>query len=276
VVEQPSAEIASVSTVIPTYRRPHQLAEAISSVLDQPLHGDILVVDDCPDGSAQAVVEKFSPQIVRYTKHEPPSRGRPALVRNAGWPLVRGRYVHFLDDDDRVGPEFYFRAIECFARRPAIGVVFGNVLPYAADSRADISSERSYFEQASRRARVAAFIGSRRWLTASLLFRSTVLVNSACIVRREVIDELGGYRTDLELNEDVDFFCRAIRRHGFRFVDAVAVHYRINHDSLMHGRSDDGKLVNSYEKMRRKYQEVHGSAELHALKIAARTLGRFL
>lgn len=275
-MQSPTSAKIDVSTVIPTYRRAAQLAEAVQSALDQRVSGEVIVIDDCPDGSAQIVMERFATQPVRYVKHEPPSRGRPAIVRNAGWPLARGRFVHFLDDDDRVAEGFHAKAIERFDAQPRIGVVFGHIRPFATDSAADIMHERAYFADASRRARGAARLGSRHWLAANLLFSATLLVNSACMVRRELIGGLGGYRIDLGLNEDVDFYCRAIRGHGFGFIDADAVHYRINPDSLMHGRDDNSKLVDAYRRMHLRYREHHSAVELLALKLAVRALGRFL
>ena len=46
------------SVVIPTFRRPDELKEAIASVLRQSgATLEVLVVDDCPEGSARDVVE---------------------------------------------------------------------------------------------------------------------------------------------------------------------------------------------------------------------------
>ncbi|MFT3907589.1 MAG: glycosyltransferase family 2 protein [Steroidobacteraceae bacterium] len=265
-----------ISTVIPTYRRPEQLVEAIDSALAQNVAGEIIVMDDCPDGSAAAAVAPYTSQPVRYFRHTPASRGRPALVRNAGWKHATGRLVHFLDDDDRVADGFYAEAIRRFDARPKTGVVFGHIRPFATSDAADLSHEVAFFSTASRRARLAARLRLRSWLVANLLFKPTLLVNSACIVRRECIQALEGYHTDLELNEDVDFFCRAIRSFGFDFIDADVVHYRINPDSLMHGRPDDTAFAKVYKLMHRRYREHHGNLELMSLKLAMRTIGRFL
>jgi hypothetical protein len=50
-------------------------------------------------------------------------------------------------------------------------------------------------------------------------FLCTLLVNSACLIRRECIAALGGYATQPRRNEGVDFYCRAIRRFGFDTAD---------------------------------------------------------
>ena len=46
-----------ISVIIPTYRRPGPLVEAIESVLAQKgANCEILVIDDCPEGSAEEAV----------------------------------------------------------------------------------------------------------------------------------------------------------------------------------------------------------------------------
>jgi GT2 family glycosyltransferase len=113
-------------------------------------------------------------------------------------------------------------------------------------------------------------------MTANLLFRPTLLVNSACMIRRECIAAIDGYDTTIGLCEDVDFFCRAIRRFGFAFLDRIAVHYRISTNSLMHGRSNNDELRASYRRMYSRYRKTHSAAELIALKMFARTVLRVL
>jgi glycosyltransferase involved in cell wall biosynthesis len=264
-----------VSVVIPTFRRPALLREAIGSALaQQGVSTEVIVIDDSPEGSARSVCADCNDPRINYVLNPSPSGGRPALVRNSGWPLAQGRIVHFLDDDDRVAPGYYRAAVETFAAQPRCGVVFGRIEPFSETESKAMTAERAFFADAARRARVAARLRARHWLVANLLFYQTVLVNSACLIRREFIAELGGYDPELKLNEDVDFYCRAIRAHGFAFLDRVVVHYRILGDSLMHGRSDNDGLVQSYQRMYSLYRAKHGAAELFALKLLARTVAR--
>ena len=260
-----------ISVVIPTFRREAQLVEAIDSVLRQSADVEVLVVDDSPEGSARDAVEGYRDATVRYVQNAEPSRGRPALVRNFGWPLTTGRFVHFLDDDDRAAAGYYRAAIAAFDAHRNTGVVLGPIEPFATGPAA-IEHEDRFFASAARRLRRASQIGSRYWMTASLLFLDTMLVNSACMIRRECIAPLAGYDAQLLLNEDVDFYCRAIRRFGFRALDQTVLQYRINPDSLMHSREDDSRLADTYRRMHQRYRATYGLAETLALKILARTI----
>jgi glycosyltransferase involved in cell wall biosynthesis len=269
--------VVDISVVIPTFRRPALLKEAIASALAQErVFVEVIVVDDSPEGSARATVEACADSRIIYLRHDPPSGGRPALVRNTGWPYARGRFIHFLDDDDRVADGFYKCAVDAFEAHPTLGAIVGRIEPFGGPDIEAMRHELTFFSNAGRRARLAARIRSRLWMVASLLFRETLFVNSACMVRRECVAAVNGYDPEISLNEDVDFICRAIRTFGFAFLDRIVLHYRILPDSLMHGRTGDQKLVESYQRMYAKYKAAHGAAELLAMKVLSHTLLRVL
>jgi len=266
-----------VSVVIPTFRRNALLLEAIHSVLRQPdVTIEVIIVDDSPEGAAREAVASVRDARVHYFRNPTPSGGKPALVRNFGAQRATGRLVHFLDDDDLVADGYYRDAAATFDAHPRCGVVFGQIQPFSEADSSDLTHERNFFSTGTRRSRMWATLSSRWTMTASLLFLPTALVNSACMIRREHVQTLGGYDAHILLNEDVDFFCRAIRAFGCRFLDQVVVHYRILPDSLMHGRKGNQKLVDSYQRMYARYRAKHGVAELMAMKIFARTVMRVL
>src|SRR5207302_492501 len=149
--------------VVPTFRRPNELREAIASVLVQPgVSVDVLVLDDSPEGSARGVVESIADPRVTYATRDVPSGGRPALVRNEGWPRTTGRYVHFLDDDDRVAKGAHRDMVKALDDHPNKGVVFGRIEPFGDDPKA-LAHEREFFRDGAHRARIAGRTGSRRW-----------------------------------------------------------------------------------------------------------------
>src|SRR5947209_3541343 len=97
-----------VSVIIPTYRRPLPLGEAIRSALDQDgVNIEVHVIDDSPEGAGAAVIEGIGDQRIRYQRMPSPTGGLPSRVRNSAWPSARGAFIHFLDDDDRMEPGAY-------------------------------------------------------------------------------------------------------------------------------------------------------------------------
>lgn len=262
-----------ISVIIPTFRRPRELAEALRSVLAQKdVSVEIFVIDDCPDGSAAAAAAPFLAQGVAYLRNPAPSGGRPAQVRNFGWPLARGDLVHFLDDDDIVPSGHYAAAKRIMARNAAVGVVFGAIKPFGAG---DVAAEERYFGRAFQRARRFGRFGARFGLAAAMFFGPTLLVCSAAIIRRRCIADLGGFNPELPLVEDVDFYARAIRRFGAEVMNGVSIHYRIG-PSLMHQPSRAKLISQSYTMIHSYYRATHSRLDYFALKGAVYLLAALL
>ena len=257
-----------ISVVIATCDRPHTLGDAIRSALAGG-EVEVIVVDDSRAQTGRGAVAALDDPRVRYHVNPAPTGGRPAVVRNLGWPHARGDLVHFLDDDDIVPEGHYDRARAAFADGTA-GVVFGGVEPFGEDP-ALVAGERQYFLQARRRARRAAHLGPRWGLTAGLLFRPAMLVCGAGMVRRTHLAALRGFDETLPIVEDVDFYMRAIRLGGGRFIDAPALRYRIG-PSMMRAPDRAPLIAESYRLTYARYRAEHGGAELLALKLLAKVL----
>lgn len=89
-----------VTVVIPTYNRAALLTCAIQSVLNQTYENlEIIVVDDASADDTQRIVESFADSRIRYLRHKV-NRGGSA-ARNTGIRAATGKYIAFLDDDDK-------------------------------------------------------------------------------------------------------------------------------------------------------------------------------
>jgi glycosyltransferase involved in cell wall biosynthesis len=118
-----------VSIVIPTFQRPDALRDALRSCLAQRADPrrpfEIVVVDNSADGSAAPVVAGVEAGAipVRYV-HEP----RPGIsrARNAGLANARGRFLAWIDDDERASPDWLAHLTRA-QRTYDADVVFGPV-----------------------------------------------------------------------------------------------------------------------------------------------------
>jgi glycosyltransferase involved in cell wall biosynthesis len=105
-----------VSVVVPTYDRPDLLAEAVESVADQtysPL--ELVVVDDRSPVPAAETLESVDTSTLAHVeclRHQE-NRGANA-ARTTGIEAARGRYIAFLDDDDRWTMPVVSRYVEAF------------------------------------------------------------------------------------------------------------------------------------------------------------------
>ncbi len=269
------------SVIIPTYRRPKQLAEAITSVVSQKgATFEIFVIDDSTEDSARQVVESFRGAHVTYLKNPNPTGGVPSVVRNLGWPHAKGTFVHFLDDDDIVPEGHYIAVKEAFAAHPEVGIVFGRIEPFGTGPSEQLRNEKRYFADAARKAALCRRFGVKCAFTGRMLFDNALLVCSASALRRKCVEQLGGFDPGIRLMEDADFHVRAMREFGAHFIDRTAIRYRIASPSLMHSPNPD-ELQLQHERagrrrMQAKYREQRGALEFYALALFTRTVLRLI
>jgi glycosyltransferase involved in cell wall biosynthesis len=269
------------SVVIPTFRRVDQLRECIASVIAQPgVTTEIFVIDDSAEGSAQQAVERFADARISYVKNPQPTGGRPSVVRNLGWPLATGRFVHFLDDDDIVVEGHYAAVKSAFEAHPDVGQVFGRIEPFGSGPATQLDHEHRYFADAARKSAACARFGTQWAYTAVMLFDSALLVCSSSIVRRACVEALHGFDPEIRLMEDADFHVRVMREFGAHFLNRTAIRYRIGSPSLMHSPnplpSQHQEVISGCRRMQAKYRNQRGSLEYYALAMFARTVLKML
>ena len=265
------------SVVIPTFHRPKELSAAISSVLGQ--HDatiEVFVIDDSPEGSAEETARTFQDPRITYLRNPNPTGGVPSVVRNIGWPLAKGEFVHFLDDDDIVTEGHYAAVKAAFAANPAIGLVFGRIEPFGNGPASQLNHERQYFADAARKAALSGRFGARFAFTGRMLFDKAILVCSSSVIRRECVERLGGFDPSIRLMEDADFHVRAMRECGVLFLDRPAIRYRVGEPSLMHSPNPteaqkQGERL-GHRQMHAKYRKEHGALEFYALALFTRTV----
>jgi glycosyltransferase involved in cell wall biosynthesis len=91
-----------VSTIIPTIGRP-SLARAVNSVLAQTIPEadfEVIVVNDSGRPLPEEEWQHASQVRIMNT-----NRRERSVARNTGAAMARGRYLHFLDDDDWLAPD---------------------------------------------------------------------------------------------------------------------------------------------------------------------------
>jgi glycosyltransferase involved in cell wall biosynthesis len=267
------------SVVIPSFRRPRELVEAISSVLGQSdATIEVFVIDDSPEGSAEPAIRRVGDSRVTYFKNPEPTGGVPSVVRNIGWSMAKGTFIHFLDDDDIVTEGHYAAVKEAFAANPTIGLVFGRIEPFGSGPAAQLDHECQYFADAARKAALSGRFGSRFAFTGRMLFDKALLVCSSSVIRRECVERLRVFDPSIRLMEDADFHVRAMRRCGALFLERAAIHYRVGSPSLMHSPNPtqaqkEGERL-GHKQMQLKYRREYGALEFYTLALFTRTILR--
>lgn len=117
-----------VSVVIPTVDRRASLIQAVEGCLNQTVPAtdrEILVIDNSAAGAQSWICERFA-SAIRYV-HEPSSG--LANARNRGIQEAKGRFVVFLDDDERPVDAQWLQTLISVAEAAGADATFGPVLP---------------------------------------------------------------------------------------------------------------------------------------------------
>ena len=100
------APVDLVSVVIPAYNRENVIEAAISCVLSQTYRNyEILVVDDGSSDSTPRILKRLTQEDARIKYLQHPANLGAQAARNTGIRSSKGRWIAFLDSDDRWSPE---------------------------------------------------------------------------------------------------------------------------------------------------------------------------
>lgn len=202
----PLVPAPSVDVVIPTYNRLDMLPTAIASVLGQTHKVRRIIVAD--DGSGDG-----SPQWLRLEAMREPvlqvielDHGGGNRARNAGIAAARAQWVAFLDSDDAWEPDKLERQFALLRQRPdCVGLFTGFRLVGGAVERLHIPRDDPSLHD----------------LRCSNVLGST----SSAVVRRDVLEEIGGFNPALPSCQDWDLWFRLRQRGRLGVVRAPLVRF---------------------------------------------------
>ncbi len=203
--------------IIPTYNRRDLLPRALDSVLAQTVPIDeIIVIDDgSTDGTDDMLRARYGDRV-RYVWQ--PNAGVSA-ARNHGLRLAQGRYLALLDSDDLWLPTKTELQVAFLDAHPDFGMVVCDV------ERVD--SEYRHIDVFRRRDTLREDGWVLRWV-----LHNPALAPASVLMRREVVDQLGGFDEGLRTAEDLEFHLRVARHWKIGVVEQALVRAMRGHDGL--------------------------------------------
>ncbi len=226
-----------VSAVVPTYQRAHLIADALDSVAGQTWRPfEIVVVDDgSTDGTKDAVAAWAAahPDIpVRFLWQE--NAGGNA-ARNAGIAAARGAFVAFLDSDDTWDATKTEKQMAVFSD-PGIGAVYCGLRETEAETGKTLHEPPLSAPDAATLAR--------------LLVRDETGPTSAWIVRKTVLQAVGGFDPDLRARQDWDLWIRLAAQT--RIASVPERLFSLRHHGGPRTASDPTRELRAYRAIRAK------------------------
>ena len=202
-----------VSIIIPTYNHAHFLHEALQSVCDQTFSDwEALVINNYSEDDTIEVVKAFNDSRIHLENFK--NNGVIAASRNHGIGMARGEYLAFLDSDDT-----------WFLEKLSICITI------LEDGRDLVCHGLHWFGNRSERDQY--YGPASRSTYDALLYKGNCIATSATIVRRGLVEAVGGFSESLEVvtAEDYHLWLK-LSQAGIEmtFVDQVLGSYRF-HDA---------------------------------------------
>jgi glycosyltransferase involved in cell wall biosynthesis len=198
-----------ISVVIPCYNQARFLGEAVESVLAQTHpRTEVVLIDDGSTDDPSAAAHRYPGVLFRRQENQ-----GPAAARNAGLRVSTGRYLTFLDADDRLLPAALETGLRYLAERRECAFVSGHCRYITADGSPMPTPPQPLVE-------------SEHY--AALLYRNYVWAGSTVLHRRECLEAVGGYNPSLSVKgaEDYDLYLRIARRFPIFCHGEVVSEYR--------------------------------------------------
>ncbi len=257
--DRPSELAPIVSVVIPCYNSARYLAETIESVLAQTYAPvEVIVVDDGSTDATPKIAQSYPVQYVYQT-----NRGISA-ARNTGVAHSRGKYVQFLDHDDRLLPRAIEVGVKYLEQQPPCAMAVGEHRYIQADG-----TEIGYSHKHA--------IGRGHY--EELLEHNFIETPCSVLHRRSALDLSGLFDEKVQGAEDYELYLRTARQSPVIIHDVPVAEYRL-HEANASGNAERMFMV-SLEVLNMELPYVQGDREklrMHrrGIRFAQREFGRRL
>lgn len=200
---------------MPVHNGAAYIREAIQSVLDQTLQNwELIVIDDGSTDASVEITRSFEDQRIHIKSRSQAGR---STARNVGLDAALGRYVVFLDADDKLLPEALESNLCCLELSPTCGLVYSD--GFFCDNDGHV------LETLSKRRRYNA----TGHVLGILLVDPLLNASNCAMIRRDMLDGHHiRFDPSLDYGEDWDFFKHVAEITEFAYNATFTCQYRIH------------------------------------------------
>ncbi|WP_333819519.1 glycosyltransferase [Ohtaekwangia sp.] len=252
-----------VSVICLCYNHAQFVEEALQSVIDQTYKNiQIIIVDDASKDNSASVIRNFIERSGRSDIHFLPLQANVGNCKafNKGFALATGDYIIDFATDDIMVPERVEKQVEFFGKlNHSVGVIFSDAIYVTSDRK----FLYNHFDNLIRRKLI-------RSIPEGDVFKdvlTTYFISSpTMMIRKEVLDELGGYDENLAY-EDFDFWVRSARKYRYNYTIEKLTIVRKTPESMSTGwyKIGDRQLDSTYRVCRKAQKLVRNESEEKAL-----------
>ena len=247
-----------VSIMIPTYRRPDLLREAILSVLSQKTDVifEVVVVDN-------EMNIFFSEKVDAVIRHF--NDGRVRLFRNSknigmfgNWnrciELARSEWVSILNDDDLFSTNFIESAFDVLNKNKNINLLFARS-EFIDERGSRLKKTLSRLKQNIKKINVGFFDRNISKICTEDVFLDPPCSSLAMLFRRDSAISIGGFKESAYPSADYVFFVIYHLKFGTYRLNKYLAYYRIHENETAQPSTGEGFISKNLE-LRRQLENV--------------------
>lgn len=189
-----------VSIIMPAYNRGYTIGNAIQSVLGQTSpNWELIIVDDGSEDNTEDVVKAFSDSRIVYMKNEQ-NKGAN-YSRNRGCKAAKGRFLAFLDSDNIWKETMIKRQL--------------NVLENSEDKVAFAFCKQEVIDK---KVHIFPSVEFDVDNLGKTLRRGNVVDTNTAILKREVLEAVGGFDDHMPRMQDWELFFRIVVVYHYKAI----------------------------------------------------------
>ena len=212
-----------ISIIVPVYNTPLKyLRECIDSVLAQQYgNWELCIADDCSsEKKVKKLLHAYSVKDARIKVVYRTENGHISAASNSALDLATGEYILLLDHDDLLTPNCTWEIVKCLHQHPDADLIY---------SDEDKINEQHIHQQAHFKP---------DWAPDNLLSRN--YLGHVVVLKKNIVDQIGGFRLGFEGSQDYDLLLRATEIcKQIIHIPKVLYHWRIH--QLSAAQSEDVK-----------------------------------
>lgn len=206
-------KVPYLSVIIPLYNKETEIKRSIDSVLNQEFSDfELIVVNDGSTDSSQVVVESIKDERIKLINQP---NGGVSAARNRGVEEAVGKYVVFLDADDKFLPQ----AFNLLEDDNTADVIIGSFVRTDKDGIIDRTQNN----------KINGIVENN---FKSYWRREIFLRMGNMFIKREILKQKGGLRTDMTLFEDTEWKFRIIENTVIYSSKTVVMEYNRGMEGL--------------------------------------------
>lgn len=214
-----------VSVIMAVFNQENYVKHAIESILSQTYDNfEFLIVDDGSTDGTTAICDKYAHKVSRIRIFHNKSNLGLTRSLNIGLRSARGKYIARMDADDVSLAERLETQVTYLESHPEIGLA-GSYYS-EIDSNGNIIKETVEFP-------VAPII-----INWHLCFENPI-PHPPIMVRKELLDKLGGYNENYSFSQDYELFTRLSIHTKMTNIPEVLFHWRVHENSVSRSKKNE-------------------------------------